>query len=234
MTTNAAIGYGSLFEYSLNGGSTWATLGEVKDITPPSETVDIIDATHMASPNRTRQYVEGLVDPGECSFTLNHQPGSATDLAIQSLRGAGAVDLRITFPNAVIWTFKGIRTGYEITAPTEGLMEATVTFKVTGSYVATPAAAPTNTTLPAISGVAQEGSVVTAFEGVWTAAPTFGFQWQELISAVWTNIAGATAKTLTVPGGSTIGRPLRVVVTGTNAAGSATANSVQTADVIAE
>jgi hypothetical protein len=234
MTTNAAIGYGSLLEYSLNGGSSWLTLAEVMDITPPSDSVDIIDATHMQSANRTREFVEGLNDPGECSFEMNFVPGSAADLAIQSFRGAGAIDLRITFPNAVIWTFKGIRTGYEPAIPNEDKMTATVTFKITGSYVATPAAAPTNTTLPAISGVAQEGSVVTAFEGVWTAAPTFGFQWQEFISAVWTNIAGATAKTLTVPGGSTIGRPLRVVVTGTNAAGSATANSVQTADVIAE
>jgi len=93
--------------------------------------------------------------------------------------------------------------------------------------------APTNTALPAISGTAQEGQTLTAFPGIWTGSPTFTYQWQEEIATVWTNIAGATASTLVVPGGSTIGRPLRVAVTGTNVTGSATANSAPTANVIA-
>jgi hypothetical protein len=228
MTTNAAIGYGSLLEYSLNGGSSWLTLAEVMDITPPSDSVDIIDATHMQSANRTREFVEGLNDPGECSFEMNFVPGSAADLAIQSFRGAGAIDLRITFPNAVIWTFKGIRTGYEPAIPNEDKMTATVTFKITGSYVATPAAAPTNTTLPAISGVAQVGVTLTAWEGVWTGAPTFTYQW--LADAV--AITGATSRTY-VPVVGQITDVITVTVTGTNAAGSASATSVATAAVIA-
>lgn len=233
MTTNAAIGYGSQFRYRLPGSPSYVTLAEVKDITPPSDTVDIRDATHMASPDRTREFVEGLNDPGECSFMMNFVPGSPADLAVQGFRGAGAIDLQVVFPNGVIWSFRGIRTGYQPAVPTEGIMDATVTFKVTGSYVATPAAAPTNTVLPAISGVAQEGEIVTAWEGVWTGAPTFTYVWQEEIATVWTPIAGATGKALTVPGGDTIGRPLRVVVTGTNAAGAASATSVETADVLA-
>jgi hypothetical protein len=236
MTATAArIGYGSTFEISTDGGATFAPIGEVKSITPPSDTVDVIDATHMTSPNATREFVLGLNDPGESSFEMNFIPGSLADQTLQAVRAARAVvTCRITFPNAQRWTFLAIMTGYEPTNPMDDLMVATVTFKVTGSYGVSTASAPANTTLPAVAGVAQEGQVVTALEGVWTNAPTsFAYQWQELISAVWTNIAGATAKTLTVPGSSTVGRPIRVQVTATNSAGSATASSAQTPAVLA-
>jgi hypothetical protein len=92
---------------------------------------------------------------------------------------------------------------------------------------------PANSVLPAVSGLAQEGGVVTAFSGIWSGAPSFTYQWQELISSTWTNISGQTAASLTVPGGATIGRALRVVVTASNAAGSASAASAPTPAVIA-
>ncbi|MEW9808598.1 phage tail tube protein [Mesorhizobium sp. ZMM04-5] len=228
--TDAAIGYGSVFEVSTNGGSSWTEIAEVFSITPPSDTVDVIDATHMASPNRTREFVLGLQDPGEASFEMNFVPGSASDAYIQARKAAGvAVKCRITFPNATIWTFDGLLTGYVPAVPNDDKMSATVTFKVTGSYVATPAAAPTNTVLPAVSGVAQVGQTLTAWEGVWTGAPTFSYQWE----ADGVEIGGATSKTY-APVVGQIGDVLTVVVTGTNAAGSAAAESVGTAAVIAE
>lgn len=231
-TTKARIGYGSQFQYSLDGGSTWTTLAEVKDITPPSDTVDIFDGTHMASPDRTKEFVEGLSDPGECSFEMNFVPGSAADLAVQGFRGAGAIPIRIVFPNDVIWTFKGIRTAYEPAVPTEEIMTATVTFKVTGSYVATAAAEPENIVIPAIAGIAQVGEELYAYEGMWTGAPSFSFQWQEDDSG-WADIAGATSQEYTPVAGN-VGNALRVIVTATNTAGSETATSQPTADVLAE
>jgi hypothetical protein len=228
--SDAAIGYGTLFEVSTNGGADWDAIAEVFSITPPSETADIIDVTHMQSPNRTREFLEGLVDPGECSFELNFLPGSAGDAKIRSLRGAGVVKCRITWPNAVVWAFDGIRQGYEPSAPNDDKMTASVTFKVTGSTVSTPAAAPTNTVLPAVSGIAQVGETLTALVGVWTGAPTFTYQWQEDDSG-WGNITGATGPTYDPVVGN-VGNPLRVIVTGTNSAGNASATSQPTADVI--
>ena len=227
--TDASIGYGSVFDISEDNGSTWTTLAEVFDITPPNDTVDEIDATHMQSPNRTREFIPGLIDPGEASFEMNFVPGSASDLKIASLKGAGTrVKCRITFPNSVSWTFSGWVSGYEPAVPTDDKMTATVTWRVTGSTVSTPAAAPTNSVLPAVSGIAQEGAILTAWEGVWTGSPTFTYSWE----ADGTPISGATGKTYTPVTGN-IGDPITVVVTGTNAAGSASAESVATADVIA-
>lgn len=136
MATGARIGYGSLFAVSTDSGSTYTTLAEVTSITPPSDNIDIIDATSMDSPNATREFIVGLNDPGNCSLELNFIPGNATDVKLVQIRDARvAVFCRITYPNSVVWTFQGILVGYEPSIPTDDKMSATVTFKVTGSYV---------------------------------------------------------------------------------------------------
>ena len=139
--TEAMIGYGSKFAIQASGDLDYVELAEVYDITPPSDSVDVIDATHMQSPNATREFIIGLNDPGECSFEMNFIPGSDADMKVQEVRAARErVSCRITFPNDQTWTFSGILTGYEPAAPTDDKMTATVTFKVTGSYVVDEAA----------------------------------------------------------------------------------------------
>lgn len=230
---NALIGYGSLLEISTDGGSNWDEIAEVFSITPPSSEVDVIDVTHMQSPGRDREFILGLNDPGSASIECNFIPGSAADELLLDIKAAHApVKCRITWPNSVVWTFDGLLTGYETNAPNDDKATATVTFKVTGSVVSTAAAIPANTVLPAVSGIAQVGETLTALVGVWTGAPTFGFQWQEDDSG-WANISGATGATYDPVVGE-VGNPLRVIVTGTNSEGSASATSQPTADVLAE
>jgi len=226
--TQASIGYGSFFHISRDNEATWIELAEVFDITPPNDTVDEVDATHMQSPNRTREFIPGLIDPGEASFEMNFIPGSASDLLIGEIKTAGErVRCRVTFPNGVTWKFSGWVSGYEPAVPTDDKMTATVTWRVTGPTISTPAAAPVNSVLPAISGVAQEGQTLTAWEGVWAGSPSFTFQWE----ADGTPISGATEKTF-APVAGNIGDVITVVVTGSNAAGSASAESVGTAAVV--
>lgn len=134
--TEALIGYGSLIEISQDDGATWQDGGEVNDITPPTNSVDLVEATHMQSPNGDKEFILGLNDPGECSFTLNFVPGSSSDQMYQSVKAARErVKVRITYPNEVTWTFSGLLTAYQPAIPTADKMTATVTFKVTGSTV---------------------------------------------------------------------------------------------------
>lgn len=221
MTTAASIGYGSLLEISTDGGSTWNEIAEVFSITPPSSAVDIIDVTHMQSVGRDREFILGLNDPGEASMELNFVPGSETDDLLLQIKAAYApVKCRITWPNSVVWTFDGLLTGYEPSAPNDDKMTATVTFKVTGSVVSTPAAAPDNEVLPAISGTLAVDAVLTAYPGEWSGAPTFTYQWKN----AGVNISGATSKTYTVVAGDA-GDAITVTVTATNSEGSASATS---------
>lgn len=141
--TQAAIGYGSLFSVSTDDGTTFVDIAEVNNITPPSSTFDMVDATHMQSPNGDREFIIGLSDPGEASFDMNFVPGSAADLKVQTIKAARArVKCRITFPNEVTWTFSGLLMTYEPAVPTDDKMTATVTFKVSGSTVVGEAETP--------------------------------------------------------------------------------------------
>jgi hypothetical protein len=99
--------------------------------------------------------------------------------------------------------------------------------------VAAPAA-PVNDVLPAISGSAKQGQVLSASTGVWSGSPTgYGYQWQQCDAAGGncSNIGAGTEKTLKLNGGN-VGHTIRVTVTATNSAGSAQASSGATGAVL--
>lgn len=232
--SNASIGYNTRFAIEdAPGSGVFVELAEVYSATPPEVSIDQVEVTHFQSPGRSKEYIPALSDNGTAQAEMNFVPNSATDQRLESLKADGTVlAMRITYPNLVTVTFQAFVVSYSKGVPVEDRMTATAGFRVTGNVTIAAGSAPANTVLPAISGVVQEGQTLTAFPGVWTGAPTFTYVWQEEISTVWTAIAGATAQTLVVPGGGTVGRPLRVVVTGTNAAGSASATSAATVNVI--
>ena len=135
--TTAEIGYGSLVEISTDDGATYLSAGQVAgDITPPNDTVDIVEATHMQSPDGIKEFVLGLSDPGECSYPIHFNASSTTDALYRSIKAARErVKVRITFPNAATWTFSALLTGYAPAVPIADRQTAQVTWKVTGSTV---------------------------------------------------------------------------------------------------
>ncbi len=134
MATEAAIGYGTTIEVETAAGSdTFTELGEITSVTPPEDTVDQIDVTHMGSPGRRREYISGLIDGGEGSFDLNWVPGAATHDFIVAWQAAGDTrDLRITYPNNARETFPAFPTGFSRTAPVDDKMTGTLTVKQAG------------------------------------------------------------------------------------------------------
>lgn len=137
--SNAMLGYGSVFQVQTESSpDNYVDMAEVNSITPPSFSLDQVDVTHMASPNRNREFISGLNDPGECSFDMNFIPGNASDDRIFELLSlptgsSRARNCRVSFPNGVTWSFSAELTGYEPTVPVDDKMVATVTFKVSGS-----------------------------------------------------------------------------------------------------
>lgn len=131
--SNAISAFGIIFEID-DGLAVFDTIGEVIDITSPNQQVEDIDVTHHASPGRTREYIAGLNEPGEMSVEINWIPGDASDVIVQALKSSGAKrDMRITWPNAVTWTFLGYVKGFEPGNPIDGKLSATVTVKVAGA-----------------------------------------------------------------------------------------------------
>jgi hypothetical protein len=88
----------------------------------------------------------------------------------------------------------------------------------------------TFTTPASVSGLAQEGQLLTALGEVDDPLAPITYQWQENISGTWTDIPGATSQTYTVVEADE-GNALRVVETATDGGTSATSTSAPTAVV---
>jgi hypothetical protein len=93
---------------------------------------------------------------------------------------------------------------------------------------------PRNQAPPVILGVPTDGATLTATSGTWSGTPpfTFGYQWLRcsMDGSNCQSIPSATGSAYLLTS-SEVGRRVRVLVTATNAAGSASATSVATAIV---
>ena len=90
-----------------------------------------------------------------------------------------------------------------------------------------PPPAPSNTTLPTISGTVIQGHLLSASEGAWTGSPTaYAYQWQRCgtTGGGCTSVSGATHNTYSLGSGD-VGHTLRVVVRATNRGGTTAATS---------
>lgn len=133
----AETAYGITFATS-SDGSTYTSLGELTDITPPSITKDVIETTNHGS-SGTKTYIGGLVDFGEASVTINYDPDGADDTAVRDLAktsGDSATQyFKITYAdagtNTEIW--QGLVTSFEQETPIDGQLSATFTIKVSGA-----------------------------------------------------------------------------------------------------
>jgi hypothetical protein len=98
---------------------------------------------------------------------------------------------------------------------------------------AATAAAPVNTAPPTISGTTTVGQTLTASNGTWSNSPTsFAYQWLRCNPSGNNcgSVSNGTQQTYTLVGADA-GHTMRVRVTATNADGSASAQSAQTAVV---
>ncbi|MCW2992664.1 MAG: hypothetical protein JWQ18_159, partial [Conexibacter sp.] len=133
------------------------------------------------------------------------------------------------------------------TAPTHATVPADVTAHIRarvtatnayGSVTATSAAVgpitsgvPVDSVLPIISGTVKRGAPLAVNSGTWSpAGSSYQFAWQRDDGAGFADITGASGTTYT-PTADDLGLPLQVVVTATNAFGSATATTAATAAV---
>jgi hypothetical protein len=95
---------------------------------------------------------------------------------------------------------------------------------------------PSNTSPPTISGSAKEGQTLTADVGLWAGSDpiNYTYQWRRCDSsgAGCADISGQTAATYLLIGAD-VGKTIRVRVTATNAYGTSTTDSAQTAAVAA-
>lgn len=104
---------------------------------------------------------------------------------------------------------------------------AVPTLIVAATSLGQASAAPSNTSLPSISGSARDGSLLRASHGSWTGSPTsYAYQWLgcDAQAGNCASITGATSDQYTIVTAD-VGHRLKVQVTATNSSGSGVAIS---------
>lgn len=135
--SDAKIGYGARFltRYP-DSPDTYVEWGEVTGITPPNLSRDSVDVSHMQSPNRHREFIPGMIDPGEVTIEFNLIPGGTTHAEILGeLENVNPMSRRVVFSNGSIFEFIAFVTNVEFEMPIDDKMMGTATFKVTGEPV---------------------------------------------------------------------------------------------------
>lgn len=156
MPSNAIAAYGTLLKRgSSPSGSNpqaYATIGEVKNISGPSREMSTIDVTthSSAASGFYREFIPSLIDSGELEVELNYVP---TDTTLQGLQADFTSrtkrDFRITTPGgsgsgsgaSQNIDFAAYVTAFPHEFPTDDVMGANITLKITGGVTfGTPAA----------------------------------------------------------------------------------------------
>jgi hypothetical protein len=143
----------------------------------------------------------------------------------------------MTIATSATYTVQSVDTGYQLRVAVTVKNDlgatkiASATTLPVGGTASTPT--PSNTSAPAISGTPAPGQQLTASSGTWNGSPTsFAYQWLgcDTAAANCVPLPGATSAAYQVQT-SDVGATLRVAVTASNSAGSATATSAPTATV---
>jgi predicted secreted protein len=111
----------------------FATIGEATNISGPGMSRETIDVTSHDSPNRFMEWVGGLVDGGEVTFTVNWDPSIHMPLK-DDFQDPLPRNYRIALPTPPggQWEFAAFIIGMEHEYPHDDKMSADFSFKISG------------------------------------------------------------------------------------------------------
>ena len=135
-TTQAVKAYGSILEYGVNG-TTYTKLAQTVDLGGFQPEVGDINITNNDSPNNTKEYIPGMIEPGTYDFSIIYDSSLAS--TIEDYADATTVYYwRVTFPNGDKWVARGYVKKVEYSGKTEdGAVEGKISIKITGKPVLT-------------------------------------------------------------------------------------------------
>ncbi|HEX4010693.1 MAG TPA: hypothetical protein VHX62_11815 [Solirubrobacteraceae bacterium] len=253
----AGTAYAYQWQTSSDGGTTWTNLSGA---TTSTYTVSNTDLGHELRVTVTASNTYGsasstsaAIGPVAANAPINTNPPTVTGTTQRlstltatpgAWTGAGNA---ITYqwqrsPDGSTWTAITNATNftYNLGQADEGdvlrvVVTATNTFGVssiagaaTGMISPYP---PANTVAPAITGVAERGSVLNASQGTWTGPDNvYSYQWQRDGGEGFTNVSGATGSNYAL-GVADEGANVRVLVTATNPDATISVASAPTATV---
>ena len=127
--------FGTLLQIDNSG--VYTTIAFVQDISGPGISMDVIETTSHEQADAWRTFVPGLINGGEVSAKIAYDPGNATQGnatgVLSELTGRTTEGFKIIWPDEKTYTFDALVTGFEPSAPYDGLLGADISLKVTGA-----------------------------------------------------------------------------------------------------
>jgi predicted secreted protein len=127
----------SAFGTQFKRGAT--AIAQVTNISGPGLSLDTEDVTSHDSTGGWEEVVGTILRSGEVTLELAYDPNAATHKnaaggILADLVSRASTSYSIVFPSspAVTWTFTALCTGFEPSAPVDGALTASVTYKLTG------------------------------------------------------------------------------------------------------
>jgi hypothetical protein len=137
MASAAVAGIGCALKIGDGAGSeVFTTIGEVKDISGPAVTVDIVEVTNMDSPSYFKEYIPTLKDGGEVTFDVNWTGSSVTQNQLVTDYGNRTrrnFQLVTTHASPKTIAFSAYITNLTHALPVADVLKRSVTLRITGA-----------------------------------------------------------------------------------------------------
>lgn len=122
---------------------TWPYVAQVLSISGPSMSRETIDTTDADATNDWRTFIASYIDGGEITLELHYDPDTATHEKtagfLEDFAGTAVSDYRLEFPTSPVtyFAFSALVSGVETSAAHDGVLTASVTYKVMGAVTLT-------------------------------------------------------------------------------------------------
>lgn len=138
--TVAIAGPGFLLQLGAQAGNSgsFTTVAEVKDITGPAVSLDVIDVTNQDSPGGFEEIIPTIRRAGEVDFDTNFNPSNATHNASTGLiylannKIKRGWRLLLQDEDDSYWAFDAYVIGFQTKAPVAGVLTGTTKLRITG------------------------------------------------------------------------------------------------------
>lgn len=136
MSYTAVLGIATELRVYDSGTDAYLAIPWIQSITGPGITNDTVEVTTLSSINRRKEYIAGLSDSDDVTFTLNWHDDEDTHAMLQTFVGTGeVVPFQLYWPQYTadnLVDFSGIVTGLSRSSDPAAQITRDCTIKVTG------------------------------------------------------------------------------------------------------
>lgn len=127
-------GFGVVFNREVTpGGGTYTAIANVTSLTGPAIEREQIEVTAHDSEEQWEEFVFGIKRSGEVEIEVNYDP-AIHDTLLEDFSSSTPRSYQVVWPDTdgTTWEFSAGLIGFEVEAPFDDKLAATLTFKVSG------------------------------------------------------------------------------------------------------